>query len=100
MSILIFFPSIFYCFVCFRIENVPCGGITVAITICGNNSLSQGVIAIKSALILSDCHIHFVIMTDKQLFPILKHKVSFLMKTKINLTFVFFSVRRIQNFSN
>lgn len=60
--------------------------IVIAITICGNQSLFQGLNAIKSMLIFSNANLHLIIMTDSQ--PILQPKVIFFVlkfKFKLNL---------------
>lgn len=47
--------------------------IVIAITICGNQSLFQGLNAIKSMLIFSKIKLHLIILTDSQ--SILREKV-------------------------
>lgn len=48
--------------------------ITIAITICGNASLIQGLNALKSALMLSKYHLHLIAMADSFIFDILKRQ--------------------------
>jgi len=41
--------------------------VTIALTICGNVSLVQGLNALKSAIILSKVPLHFVLMADRNM---------------------------------
>lgn len=52
--------------------------ITVAITVCGSSSMSQGLNALKSALVMSSpsTALHFVIMTDQHQMKDISEKVS------------------------
>lgn len=58
-----------------RSESPKHDNITVAVTICGGSSFILGMNALKSALILSKAHLHFVIMTEQELLRPITQKV-------------------------
>ena len=74
--------------------------ITIAITICGNASLIQGLNALKSALLLSKYHLHLIAMADSFIFDILKRQVNILFCIELSLIWNILINNSFMNFMN